>query len=112
MKEQPTAHDIYDFYDAEQRDLFNKIIHELRCMVCQNQNLSDSMAPLAIDLKNEIYQKVQSNYTESEIFEFVTERYGAFVLYDPLLQWNTAFLWFGPLLILVVGLFLFSKYLK
>ena len=106
------AHDIYPFSDPSQRDLFTKVIHELRCSVCQNQNLSDSMAPLAVDLRNEIYQKVQSHYSELEIIEFVTHRYGVFVLYNPPLQWNTAFLWFGPVLILAMGLFLFSKYLK
>ncbi|MBP9764427.1 MAG: cytochrome c-type biogenesis protein CcmH [Gammaproteobacteria bacterium] len=106
------AQDIYPFSDPNQRDLFSKIIHELRCSVCQNQNLSDSMAPLAVDLRNEIYQKVQSHYSESEIVEFVTHRYGEFVLYNPPLQWNTAFLWFGPVLILAMGFFLFSKYVK
>lgn len=106
------AQDIYSFGDATQRQLFTKVIHELRCNVCPNQSLSDSMAPLAIDLRNEIYQKVQSHYSESEIVDFVTHRYGEFVLYNPPLQWNTAFLWFTPLLILVTGLFIAGKYLK
>jgi cytochrome c-type biogenesis protein CcmH len=106
------ARDIYSFSDAQQHHLFTKVVNELRCSVCQNQNLSDSMAPLAIDLRNEIYQKVQSHYSESEIVEFVTHRYGEFVLYNPPLQWNTAFLWFGPLLILAMGLLLCGKYFK
>ncbi|HQY22930.1 MAG TPA: cytochrome c-type biogenesis protein CcmH [Gammaproteobacteria bacterium] len=104
--------DIYPFSDPSQHELFTKVIHELRCSVCQNQNLSDSMAPLAVDLRNEIYQKVRTHHSESEILEFVTHRYGAFVLYNPPLHWNTAFLWFGPVLILVMGFFLFSKYVK
>lgn len=106
------AHELYPFNDPSQRDMFTKVIHELRCSVCQNQNLSDSMAPLAIDLRNEIYQKVQAHHSESEIIEFVTSRYGAFVLYNPPLQWNTALLWFGPFFILMVGLCIFAKYVR
>lgn len=106
------THDVYPFNDSKQHELFTKIIHELRCSVCQNQNLSDSMAPLAVKLKDEIYQKVQLNYSESEIVEFVSDRYGTFVLYNTPLDWNTAFLWFGPVLILGMGLFLFRRYLK
>lgn len=106
------ARDIYPFSDSNQHDLFTKVIHELRCSVCQNQNLSDSMAPLAIDLRNEIYQRVRLQHSESEIIEFISSRYGDFVLYNPPLHWNTAFLWFGPLLILVIGLCFFAKYVK
>lgn len=106
------ARDIYPFNNPDQRDVFTKIIHELRCSVCQNQNLSDSMAPLAVDLRNEIYQKIQLQYSESEVIEFVTSRYGDFVLYNPPLHWSTTFLWFGPLLILVIGLLFFAKYIR
>jgi cytochrome c-type biogenesis protein CcmH len=106
------AQDVYPFADPNQRDLFNKIIHELRCSVCQNQNLSDSMAPLAIDLRNEIYQKIQSQHSTLEIIEFVTHRYGEFVLYNPPLQWSTVFLWFGPLIILATGLIFLAKFIN
>lgn len=106
------ARDIYTFGDPSQRDLFTKVIHELRCSVCQNQNLSDSMAPLAVDLRNEIYQKVQSQYSKSQIIEFVTSRYGDFVLYKPPLQWGTTVLWFGPLIIVAIGLLFFAKHVK
>ncbi len=105
--------DIYSFNDPIKKDLFNKIIQELRCTVCQNQSLADSMAPLALDLKKVIYQKVQSQqYSEQQIVEFVAERYGNFVRYDPPLEWGTAFLWFGPFLILVLGMFVLAKYIK
>jgi len=99
-----TSLDVYPFQDINQQILFSKIIHELRCSVCQNQNLSDSMAPLAVDLRNEIYQKVQANQSEQQIIEFVSSRYGEFALYNPPLQWNTAFLWVGPFVLLVIGL--------
>lgn len=112
MQTKDQAQDIYFFSDTQQQAVFSKIVHELRCSVCQNQNLSDSMAPLAIDLKNEIYQKVQLHQSEREIIEYITHRYGDFVLYNPPLQWSTVFLWFGPLLVLVIGLLVFAKYIK
>lgn len=101
--------DMYPFQDPHQQALFSKIIHELRCSVCQNQNLSDSMAPLAVDLRAEIYQKVQAHQSEQQIVEFVSSRYGEFVLYNPSMHWNTALLWFGPVVLLAVGLFVFLR---
>ena len=106
------AKDLYTFQNNDQREVFNKVIHELRCSVCQNQSLSDSMAPLAVDLRQEIYQRVQKNYSEKEIINFVTDRYGDFAVYDPPLNWQTGVLWFGPFILLVIGLVVFSKYLS
>ena len=98
------AMDIYPFSDPAQQILFNKIIHELRCSVCQNQNLADSMAPLAIDLRAAIYKQVLANFQERAIVDFVSHRYGTFVLYDPPIAWGTALLWGGPLIMLCVVL--------
>jgi cytochrome c-type biogenesis protein CcmH len=108
----PANRDIYPFADPKQQVLFSKIIHELRCSVCQNQNLSDSMAPLAIDLRMEIYRKVQAHQSEQEIVGFVSSRYGDFVLYNPPMHWGTAFLWFGPLALLIVGLWVLKSCIK
>ena len=98
------AMDIYPFSDPAQQILFNKIIHELRCSVCQNQNLANSMAPLAIDLRAAIYKQVLANFQEQAIVDFVSHRYGSFVLYDPPMAWSTALLWGGPLIMLCVVL--------
>lgn len=103
------AQDIYPFMHAHEQNLFTKITQELRCSVCQNQNLTDSMAPVAVSLRQEIYQQVRSGNSEREIIEFVTSRYGDFVLYRPPLNWSTSFLWFGPFVILVVGLIVFKR---
>jgi cytochrome c-type biogenesis protein CcmH len=103
------AQDIYPFGYEIQKKLFTKIIHELRCSVCQNQNLTDSMAPLAVNLRHEIYQQVSLGHKESDIIEFVTSRYGEFVLYRPPLQWGTFLLWFGPFILLIIGILIFKK---
>lgn len=105
--------DIYAFDNLKEQVLFNKIIQELRCTVCQNQNLADSMAPLALDLKGVIYQKIRSKqYSEQQIVEFVSQRYGHFVLYSPPLEWDTALLWSGPLLVLFLSSIIVAKYIK
>ena len=82
----------------------NAISEELRCLVCQNQSLADSNADLAVDLKNQVREKLQQGMSEREIVEYMVARYGDFVLYRPPLKLTTFLLWFGPLLLLVVGL--------
>ena len=81
------------------------LIEEIRCLVCQNQSLADSNAPLAQDLRNEVFKMIQTNKSNNEIMEFLVERYGDFVLYRPPLKKNTWLLWFGPFLFLVIGFF-------
>jgi cytochrome c-type biogenesis protein CcmH len=78
---------------------------ELRCLVCQNQTIADSSAGLAIDLRAQIRQMLQDGRNEAEIFEYMTQRYGDFVLYRPPVKSTTALLWAGPVLLLVGGLF-------
>jgi cytochrome c-type biogenesis protein CcmH len=76
---------------------------QLRCLVCQNQTIADSHADLAIDLKNEIREKMQSGMSDKEIVDYLVARYGDFVLYRPPVKITTWLLWFGPFLFLVVG---------
>lgn len=81
---------------------------ELRCLVCQNESLAGSQADLAQDLREEVYRLLQSGKSRQEVIDFLVERYGDFVLYDPPLKPATYPLWFGPLLLAGVGgLFLF-----
>jgi cytochrome c-type biogenesis protein CcmH len=89
--------------DPEQAILYEQLIHEVRCLVCQNQTVGDSTAPLAADLRREIRRLVTEGRTEDEITSFLLERYGDFVLYRPRFQATTALLWLAPLLLLVVG---------
>lgn len=76
----------------------------LRCVVCQNQSLADSNAPLAVDLRNEIAVMLRAGKTESDITAFMVQRYGDFVLYSPPLRPATWLLWLGPLLLLLLGI--------
>jgi len=78
--------------------------NELRCLVCQNQTIADSNAPLAEDLRNQVREKMRLGASDSEILEFMVARYGDFVLYRPPFKAATFLLWFGPLLLLAAGL--------
>lgn len=77
---------------------------ELRCLVCQNQTIADSNAGLAVDLKNEVREKMKQGMSDREIIDFMVTRYGDFVLYRPPFKATTLFLWLGPLLLLAAGL--------
>ena len=76
---------------------------ELRCLVCQNQTLADSNAPLAEDLRREVREMIAKNMSDQEIIEFLVQRYGDFVLYRPPWKATTALLWIGPFLLLIGG---------
>lgn len=77
---------------------------ELRCLVCQNQTIADSHADLAVDLRREIREMLTSGKTEAEIHDYMTQRYGDFVLYKPPFKATTAVLWIGPGVLLVLAL--------
>ena len=94
---------VFQNKDLEER--YYLLIEEVRCLVCQNQSLADSNAPLAQDLRNEIFKMIQINKSNTEIMEFLVKRYGDFVLYRPPLKKNTWLLWFGPFLFLIVAFF-------
>ena len=81
--------------------------NELRCLVCQNQTLADSNAPLAVDLRNTVREQLAKGASEREVIEFMTARYGDFVLYRPPFKGTTFLLWLGPFLLLAFGVFLF-----
>lgn len=90
----------------EQAERFQVLVTELRCLVCQNQAISDSNAPLAADLRNKVREQLAAGRTDAEIYDYVTERYGDFVLYRPPVRASTYLLWFGPFVLLVAGLVL------
>jgi cytochrome c-type biogenesis protein CcmH len=79
---------------------------ELRCLVCQNQTLADSNAPLAVDLRNQVREQLKSGKSERDVIDFLVARYGDFVLYRPPLKASTLLLWAGPFILLTFGLFL------
>lgn len=88
------------------------ISQQLRCVVCQNQSIDDSNAPLAGDLRVLVRERLMAGETDQEVIGFIVARYGHFVLLRPPMQINTLALWFGPLLILAVAAIRFGRYLK
>src|SRR6202795_3316099 len=81
------------------------ISHELRCMVCQNQSIDDSEAPLARDLRLLVRERLKAGDSDMQVVDFMVARYGEFVLLKPRVSWHTAILWGAPLAILIAGLF-------
>ena len=100
------------FANQLEQDRFDQLTQELRCLVCQNQNIAESNAELAKDLRLEIYTMLQKGQTEDEIVDFMVERYGDYVLYRPPFKPMTWLLWFGPLMIFVLGIFYAIRFMK
>lgn len=94
----------YDFNSELQRERFKALAEELRCTVCQNQSLADSDAPLARDLREELFRMLQDGRSDQEIRNFMVERYGDYVLYRPPFAGHTVLLWGGPIALLLIGL--------
>lgn len=97
------AIELREFDDPAKQQRYERLIEELRCLVCQNQSLADSDADLAKDLRDEVYTIIQSGKSEQEAVKFLTDRYGDFVLYRPPFKMTTALLWGGPFLLLAGG---------
>ena len=85
------------------------LAQELRCLVCQNQTLADSNAPLAVDLRNQIRDQLKGGASERDVIDFMVARYGDFVLYRPPLKASTLALWIGPFVLLALGAFLLVR---
>jgi len=91
---------------------YNDLVNELRCLVCQNQNLAGSNAELAIDLRERVYEMLEQGASREEVVDFMVKRYGDFVLYRPPLKSTTLFLWFGPLILIVIGGVIVVAYMR
>ena len=103
---QPTGED-----PAVEARLTN-LSRELRCLVCQNETLADSRADLAEDLRREIREQIKAGKSDKEIIEFLTTRYGQFILYRPRVTPTTYLLWFGPFVLLLGGLWVLFNYIR
>ena len=104
--------DAYQFDDPEKEALYKKLIKELRCTVCQNQDIGDSNAELAKDLRRKTYEMISRGEDEEFVLDYMSQRYGDFVLYRPRLQTNTLLLWIGPFIILIVGVFFLLRFIR
>lgn len=106
------AIEAYEFDSPQVEAEYNQLIDELRCLVCQNQNLSGSDADLAKDLRRETYEMLSAGKSRDEVVEFMVARYGDFVLYRPQFKSTTYLLWLGPFLLLLAVLFLVIRRLR
>ena len=96
--------------DTEKKDAqFHHLLRELRCLVCQNQDLADSNAGLAKDLRDEVYTLVKAGHSDDEVVQYLTARYGDFILFKPPVKAVTALLWFGPALFMLLGVLIFWR---
>jgi len=95
--------DTFEFDTEEQQNRFRTLSDELRCPMCQNSSLSGSTGGVAEDLRREIHRMIMEGVSDSEIIQFMFERYGDFILFRPRLTGATVLLWFGPLLFLLIG---------
>lgn len=105
----PAAIDLLEFDDPAQEQRYRDLIDELRCLVCQNQNLADSDAELARDLRGKAYEMVRAGQSDQDILGYMVDRYGDFVLYRPPVNMSTVFLWVGPFVILVLCLLILIR---
>jgi cytochrome c-type biogenesis protein CcmH len=97
------AIDAYTFKDDAERARYAELTRELRCPKCQNQDIADSNAPIAADLRKEIYRMLGEGQSNQQIIDFMVDRYGEFVRYKPELNAHTWLLWFGPAGLLLGG---------
>jgi cytochrome c-type biogenesis protein CcmH len=91
------------FDDPRLQARYEQLIHDLRCLVCQNESIADSNAPLAADLRREVREMLRAGKQDNEILRFMTDRYGDFVLFRPPFVARTWLLWLAPILLLVAG---------
>ena len=98
------SNEVYPFEDKIYEERFLSLLKELRCPKCQGSNLAGSNAPIAIDLKREVYRLVKLGKTEKEVKDYLVDRYGNFIVYDPPFESDTYALWLAPLIIFLITL--------
>jgi len=102
----------HDFANEQMEKDYNVLVQELRCLVCQNQNLADSNAELAQDMRLLVYKKLSEGLSKDEIVDFMVVRYGDFVMYRPPVKKSTFLLWFGPLIFFAVAGLVVLSYMR
>ena len=93
-----------DFETIEQQSRYTQLIENIRCPVCQGQSIGGSNSDLAKDLREKVREMILDSKTDSEIYSFMVERYGDFVVYKPPVNTKTYFLWFAPIFVLMISL--------
>lgn len=106
------AVEVKKFQNPEHEQRYKHLINEFRCVVCQNQNIADSNAELAQDLRKQVFKMINSGKSDDEIMEFMVTRYGDFVLYRPQFNSMTFLLWVGPFIIFIIGLYFLISFIR
>ncbi len=104
--------EFHQFDNKQQEQLYLNLIAELRCVKCQNQNLAESNAELARDMRDKTYEMIKQGKNRSDVINYMTARYGDFVLYKPPFKSKTLLLWIGPPIFLFLSLFLLIKIIR
>ena len=103
------AIDAYKFDDPKKEKIYHELTDELRCLVCQNQNIAGSNAELAVDMRRKTYEMVRAGQSKQQVANYMADRYGDFVLYKPPFKASTAVLWIGPFVILAASIWLMLR---
>lgn len=106
------AIDAYKFDDPKKEKIYHELTDELRCLVCQNQNIAGSNAELAVDMRRKTYEMVSAGQSKQQVADYMADRYGDFVLYKPPFKASTAVLWVGPFIILAVSIWLMLRVIR
>ena len=101
-----------EFANAQMEEDYASLVLELRCLVCQNQSLSDSNAELAVDMRSKVFKMLNEGKSKTEVADFMVARYGDFVLYRPPVKLSTFLLWFGPLIFFVIAAFIVFSFMR
>ena len=104
------AIDALNFSSSQQEDDYHSLTQELRCPQCQNNNIADSNATIAVDMRGKVFELLQEGKNRNEVVDYMIQRYGNFVTYDPPMTMATMVLWIAPILLVFVGiLFVFKR---
>jgi len=106
------AIEAFEFDNVQQEQTFHELTKLLRCPKCQNNNIADSNAELAKDLRNKTYELVKSGQSKQQVIDYMVARFGNFVRYDPPITPATIFLWLGPLLFIILGILVLIRQVK
>jgi len=104
--------EVYDFDTPKQERTYKELTTELRCLVCQNQDIADSNAELAQDMRHKVFKMLKQGQDKQQIVDFMVKRYGDFVLYKPPFEGRTLVLWIGPFVIFVLAVWLMLRVIR
>lgn len=101
--------DVLEFDSAQQQQDYHSLTQQLRCPQCQNNNIADSNATIAVDMRHKVLELLKQGQSKQEVVDYMVQRYGNFVSYDPPITFSTIILWIAPILLISLGILLVFK---